>query len=82
MKVQGIKRVLGLLNESELGFYEVALLQQLERHFGPGAVINVATDSADALTRIALCLERADLSNEPVVVFCSTGQVGMADSKH
>jgi hypothetical protein len=108
MRSKGMKRVLCLLSDSELGFYSDPLLPQLAAHFetttpppavgtaavasetaeasgtaGLGApagaaagtrVARVEPHADDALAATVACLRAAVAAQEPVVVFCSTGQ--------
>jgi len=86
MRSKGIKRVVCVLNESELGFYEGSMINCLRRHFdgeneggGPRSsesskVQHIIPHAETAMSDISTFLNDSVEKNEPVVVFCSTGQ--------
>jgi L-asparaginase len=72
MRAHGVRRVLCLLNDDELGFFGAPLLPALRRHFS--AVTQVALTGKDAVAQLLAALLEAEAAAEPVVVHCSTGQ--------
>ena len=85
MRSKGVKRVLCLLSDPELSFYSDPLLPQLAAHFETSAppggtlpkgerVLRIEPHAEDALVTTVACLKAAVAAQEPVVVFCSTGQ--------
>jgi L-asparaginase len=72
MKQAGIKRVLTLLNESELSFYNENLLETYNRFFTE--VHTLPQNSSATLTTVLEAFKSAEFTNEPIVVHCSTGQ--------
>jgi protein-tyrosine phosphatase len=79
MRTNGIKRVCCLLAEEQLDFYDVDLLGQYRREFGPRNVCSAAIPDrhlcdAEILTgKILPFLQESDQKREPVVVHCSGG---------
>ena len=79
MRKNGIKRVCCLLTKDQLDFYEVDLLEEYRREFGPRNVCSAGiTDchlcDAETLTgKILPFLRESDQKCEPVVVHCSGG---------
>ena len=72
MKAAGIKRVLSLLNEAEMSFYNENLIETYGRYF---AEVNMLPQNSSAtLTTVLEAFKAAEDFNEPIVVHCSTGQ--------
>ena len=72
MKAQGVRRVLCLLNDDEMGFYGAPLLPALRCHFA--AATQVSLTAKDALAQLLAAMLEAEAAAEPIVVHCSTGQ--------
>ena len=72
MKAKGIKRVLTLLNESELSFYAEPLQSTFAKYFAE--VVTLPQNSSATLHAVLDAMKAAEDCNEPIVVHCSTGQ--------
>mmetsp|Transcript_4844 Transcript_4844/g.10115 ORF Transcript_4844/g.10115 Transcript_4844/m.10115 type:complete len:467 (+) Transcript_4844:196-1596(+) len=72
MKAKGIKRVLTLLNESELSFYAEPLQSTFAKYFAE--VVTLPQNSSATLHAVLDAMKAAEDCNEPILVHCSTGQ--------
>jgi len=72
MQLQGIRRVLAVMNHEELAFYATPLLETYRKHFSK--VDHVLLSARDSLSKTLKALKDAEEMQEPIVVHCSTGQ--------
>ncbi|GMH72411.1 hypothetical protein TrST_g13261 [Triparma strigata] len=72
MKSKGIKRVLTLLNENEMSFYQEPLTSTFALYFAE--VVTLPQNSSATLHAVLDAMKAAEDCNEPIVVHCSTGQ--------
>lgn len=71
----GIRRVLCLLSDDELSFYEYSLLDIFKQRFTQVERIVVLSQQDDCpLHELMTVLKDAEEAKEPIVVHCSTGQ--------